>query len=174
MKLRLPGRDKVSDLLAWLAFLMAVAGGFAATGSWLGTLVGKIVNIGPWWLPLALGVGGLAYILFDLFEDGVPDRLRTIYIMILWPSTWASIEGKLGNFLAGWIHDGNTYMDKQLGPWVADHPQGKNTIMTGIAVAAITFALIWGHRYASAKKAARNTAGTATATPTPAARRGAR
>jgi hypothetical protein len=169
MKMRVPG-EKLSDGLAWLAFLLAVIGGFAATSSFIGDLFVAGVHIGPWWLPLALGVVGFLFIIGDLIEDGVPDRLRTVYITILWPSTWLAIEGKFGKLLNSWIVSMNKMLDSKLAVWVSDNPKAQGTIMTGVAAVAISFAVVWAHRYAKKKNA--TNAGTPVATRPVATRRG--
>lgn len=155
-------KSKVSNGLASASWLFALIGGFAATSTFIGTVINKVL-IGPWWIPIVVGVIGFGYVLGDLLEDGVPDRLRTIYITILWPSTWLSIDGKIGKYLNGWIGDMNDFFDKYVKEWVTDDKMAKGTLMTGIAAIFITFSLLWAHRYYKINKAGSTPAASTTA-----------
>lgn len=179
MRLRInKPRETVKDGIAWLAFIAAVVGGMAATASWVGDLVAKVIHIGPWYLPWIVVVIFFLLVLHDLIEDGLPDRLRTIYFVVLWPSALLSIEGKSGSKLNDWIDRFNEWLDKYIAEWITSGDvTKKDAALTGIAAIFISFALYWGHQYARGVKRAKEdlaTAGSTTTTTTSGRGRGRR
>jgi hypothetical protein len=158
--LKISASEKVSNGLAWLAFLLGLVGSFAATGTFVGKFVGKLIGGLPLYLNLPVALVAGVMVLFDLLDDGVPDRLRTIYIVVFWPSWVLGAQGKGAYYVNGWISDWNTKVDKSVGPWVSDHPHSHTTsiLMGTIALAFIGVALYTAHRYYRKNKGA----GTAT------------
>ncbi len=166
--------------LAGAAFVMASVGGLAATGTFVGSIVVWAINIGPWWLPYVLIVGGAFMILGDLGNEGVPERFA-IYLACVWPSFFLAIPKDSGarKYLTGWIDDLNVWLDKTIGDFLG--AKGENSLMTVVAVTGIAVAILYCERYAEGGKFRRGgkgaavgtTAGTTT-TAAPAARRGRR
>lgn len=146
--------DKFKWLLAWASLILACTGGLAATGSFVGTWIVRIVQIGPWWLPfLLIGLGALRW-LGDL-SDGVPNRWA-VYISMLWPSLFLAIpDGKMRESMSGWVDDLNRWLDSHLAVWVGH--AGANAIMTVTAVTCIGMAVLWAHKYAKDAKASNTT-----------------
>jgi hypothetical protein len=161
-------KTKVSNGLAVSSWLLALVAGFAASATFLADWVDKILGIAPdswWFFPIAVGTVGFCFVLGDLLEEGIPDKLSTIYITILWPSTWVSIDGGIGRFLNGWIGDMNGYLDKHFRDLVTDDPMAKGTFFTGVFVIFATFSLFWAHKYARKNKTTADTTSTTSSTP---------
>jgi hypothetical protein len=161
----------VSDLTAWLAFLSGALGSFAATGTFIGAAIGKIASNLPIYIIVPAAGLGFLKVLYDLIDDGVPNRLSTIYITILWPSVLLGAQGKGAHNINGWIKDMNTNLDDKVGPWVSDNPNHTttHTMMTIIALMFLGCSLYSAHRYYRGNKAVRGagagrtTAGTTSA-----------
>jgi hypothetical protein len=146
-------RDKVSNGLAWAAELAAAVGGICATGTFIGDWVGEPLSWLPpdWtlWVTVGLTMGILVFVGLDLLDDGVPDRLRTIYLTLVWPSIVMSLEGDAGSWFDTGIKAVNGWLDKNAAGLFVDDP-GKTTgtvVLTGFAIMFWVFALVWGHRY---------------------------
>lgn len=171
VSLRIKTPEVVTDLTAWLAFLAGILGSFAATGTFIGDTIGGLSSHIPIYFAVPAALLGLYSVLRDLTDDGIPNRLRTIYITILWPSVLLGVQGKGAKDINGWIKDMNTSLDDKVGPWVSDNPTHTttHTMMTILAIMFISFSLYEAHRYFSAKRANRATAApvaTSSATPT--------
>lgn len=165
--LRFKKPEIVGDGVAWLALLSCVLGAFAATGTFIGTFIGKTVHHLPIWIVVPAALIGIARVLYDLLDDGIPNRLSTIYIATLWPSWLLGAQGKGSKYVNGWIHDLNGKIDDKVGPWVSDNPNHTSThaLMTVFAITFIGFGLYSAHRYYSgqrANRAANRTAGATT------------
>ena len=171
--LRIKAFDVVSDLLIWVAFAAGVLGAFALSATKMGAGVGHIFGVFPAWVVLPLALLGLAMVIFDIKDDGIPNRLRTMYITVLWPSALLGVEGPLAGFANGWIHRFNDWIFSKIGPAIDDNPgrTGTATIMATIAITCVVFALYTGHRYyASHRRGGKTTtapvAATSVGTPT--------
>jgi hypothetical protein len=173
--LRIKAFDVVSDLLIWVAFLAGIIGAFALSATKMGAGIGHIFGILPAWVVLPATLIGLAMVIYDLKDDGIPNRLRTMYIAVLWPSALLGVDGPLAGFANGWIHDMDDWIFNKIGPAIDDNPKhtGTATIMATIAVTCIAFALYTAHRYyASHRRGGTTTTPTvATGTPTISANR---
>lgn len=157
-------REKVSNGLAMSAWFFALIGGLAATSMWIGQRIVDVIQIGPWWIPFVLGVLGFWRVLKDLAEDGIPDKLLTIYITIMWPSTWLAIDGKAGKYLNTWLVDLNNLLDKYAKEWFTDNNTAKGAFMTGIALIFVTSALFMAHSYAKKNRGTTTSTSTSTST----------
>jgi hypothetical protein len=157
--LKLNASEKVNNGMAWASFIFAVLGGLTATGTFAGKFVGKIVHGLPIWIILPVALAVLWFIFSDLKDDGVPDRLRTIYMTIFWPSWLLGAQGKLAKYVNGWIYHMNGWIDKKVGPWISDHPShtGTHALMTALSLTFIVLAVLQAHRYYSKNKGAGTT-----------------
>lgn len=157
--LKVSASEKVANGQAWFSCLLALTGGFTATGTFVGKFIGHTIHGLPLWINLPVAAW-TAYMFFaDLLDDGVPDRLRTIYIAIFWPSWLLGAQGKGSHYVNGWISDLNHKIDKNVGPWVADNPSRHSTaiLMTTISLVCIVLALYHAHRYYSKNHGAAST-----------------
>jgi hypothetical protein len=156
--------NKLTGLIAWVSFILAVVGGLAATGSFIGTIIVKIVQIGPWVLPFPLIGVGLLLILGDIIFDGIPNRMA-VYLAIVWPSFFLAIpDGKARQKMSGWIDDLNHWLDKHIAVWIGHG--GANAVMTATAVTCIAMSIVWAHRYAQGKKSSRSSTNAGGGSPT--------
>lgn len=163
--LRIKKPEIVGDLVAWLALVTGILGAFAATGTFIGTTIGKAVHHLPIWIVVPAAFVGALRVIYDVIDDGVPNHLTTIYIAILWPSWLLGAQGKGSKIVNGWIHDMNDKIDDKVGPWVSDNPNHMTThaLMAVIAITALGVSLYSAHRYYSGQRANRAAARTVTA-----------
>jgi hypothetical protein len=170
-------RGVIENPLAALAFIAAGLGGFAVSDTWIGHLIGNIVNIGPIYLPHVLFGAAVFTIACDLFRDGIPERLA-IYLALVAPSLAMAIpeDAKLHTLLGGWITDLNDWLDRALGPWFVG--DAKNVTLTIVGMMSIAISILWCQRYAkngsqqmAAPAAGTTAAATTTVAPTPVRRR---
>ena len=163
-------RGFLNNPVATIVFVVAAFGGVAVSDSWIGHIIGGIVNIGPWYTPHAV-FGALVFAIgCDLLRDGIAERLA-IYLVLVAPSVAMAIpkDAKLHTLFAGWITDMNDWATREIGPWITGSAKG-NVTLTGIGVIAIVIAIIWCERYAKngSQQMTAATGTTSGATPTPA------
>lgn len=163
-------RGFLSNPLAGIVFVVAGFGGVAVSDSWIGHLIGGIVNIGPWYTPHVVFAAFVFAVGCDLFRDGIAERLA-IYLVLVAPSVAMAIpeDAKLHTQFAGWITGLNDWATREIGPWITDSPKG-NVALTGIGMIAITIAVVWCERYAKngSQQMSGATGTTAGASPAPA------
>jgi hypothetical protein len=163
-----------------IVFVVALFAGVAVSDSWIGHLVGNLVNIGPWYTPHVLFGLAVFVIGCDLFRDSIAERFA-IYLALIMPSLAMAIPktAKLHTLLAGWITDLNDWATRVIGPWITNTSKG-NVVLTGIGFIGIAIAITWCERYAKKSgggglDAPASVSGAspapATATPTPVRRR---
>lgn len=144
MRLRVPG-EKASDLMAWLAFLAAALGGIAASATWVGDWIAGIIGILPDWGCWVVFVGLSAMIVRDLLDNGVPNKLATVYFTIIWPSSTMPLDGRIGDWLAGRIDWVNRWIETTMAEWLTDSRVGQASILTMATFTFIALALFWTH-----------------------------
>jgi len=162
-------RGFLDNPLATIVFAVAWFGGVAVSDSWVGHLIGGIVNIGPWYLPHLLFAAAVFVIGCDLFRDGVAERFA-IYLVLVAPSLAMAIpqDAKLHTLLAGWITDLNDWATREIGPWITGSAKG-NATLTGIGMIAVVIAVVWCERFAkNGSQQMSGTNGTPGASPVPA------
>jgi hypothetical protein len=166
--LRIKAFDVVSDLLIWVAFLCGIIGAFAMAATPIGARIGDAFGILPAYFLLPAALLGLAMVLFDIKDDGIPNRLRTMYIAVLWPSALLGVDGPLAGFANGWIHGLSNKIYDKVAPAISDSPthSKSTTIMATIAVTGIVFALYTAHRYYASHRGHRPTPAAAATTGT--------
>lgn len=168
MGLRINKSETVSDGTAWLALIFTLVGSFAATGTFVGGMIGGSAHHLPIYivLPVAVVTGGMFF--YDIVDDGIPNRIRTFAIAALWPSFLLGAQGKGAKNVNGWIHDMNNNLDDKVGPWVSDNPDHTTThiLMATIALSCLGFGLYTAFRYFRGQRAGRRAAATATSTGT--------
>jgi hypothetical protein len=140
-------QQKGIKALAWVSFVIAVAGGTLATETFLGKIVQFFLGLWPWkWIPPVLLVAGLVTVAVDIFIDLTPNQ-AAIWSALLLPSVAASVSGKLGAEVSHWCALLLKQIDAGLHAWITDSS-------TGLAVACIAAALIMARRVVKKSKAA--------------------
>jgi hypothetical protein len=178
-------RGVLENPLAAGVYFCALSGGVAVSDTWIGHLIGHIINIGPVWAPHIAFAAAVIIIVLDWLRDGIPERLA-IYLTLVAPSLAMAIpkDADMHKQLAGWITELNDWLDRTIGPYLVGDQ--KNVALTIIGLLGILIAVIWCERYAkngsssmgtglgAALPAPSSAPVTTTATPAPPRRRPAR
>ncbi len=111
-------QEKGVLVLAWLSFIVAIAGGAFAADTFIGDIVRKILGALPWpWVaPMLLFVAFIAMVI-DLMLDLVPNRAALTSVMVM-PSVATAVDGKLGASILDWAGEIRRVVDENLGPWI--------------------------------------------------------
>jgi hypothetical protein len=126
--------------LAWANLAIASLGGAIAVDTWMGQLVGRILQASPWpWLPPVLLAGLVIAVGLDLFLDGVPNQVA-IAGALLAPSVAGSTPGRLGSTVTDWSGALLDWMSSPLQQWVG------TSSSTGLAVACIVASVLMARR----------------------------
>jgi hypothetical protein len=140
-------QQKGIKALAWVSFVIAVAGGTLATETFLGKAVQGFLGLWPWkWIPPVLLAAGVVTLAVDIFIDLVPNQ-AAIWSALLLPSVAASVTGKLGTQVSHWCKALLDLIDGWLHAWITDSS-------TGLAVACIAASLIMARRVVRKSRAA--------------------
>lgn len=157
--------------LATLTFLVGLGAGMAATGTWIGEWIGKILTgLTPdeWYAPQVLFAILSVAVIADLAREGIAERFAN-YGILIGPSIGMAIpkDAKLHEVLAGWIDDFNGWLDHNVGEWIIGGSAGQHAVMTVFALFGILF-VAWYHEWHSKGRTfgSRTGGGTGTTTTT--------
>lgn len=132
-------RGRGTLILAWISWVVAVAGGAAIAVTFIGGLVAGAIGILPSWIAIVAFTLGVVGMILDLVVDGVPNRLA-IWMAILLPSVARSVPGKLGASVTHASGQIFSSMNHSLGAWVG------TTSTLAVAASLVGIALLVARR----------------------------
>lgn len=133
------GREKGIQALAWISYGLAVAGGAAIAGTFLGGWISGLIGFLPGWVATVAFVAGFIAMAVDLFVDGIPNRLA-IWMGILLPSIARAVPGKLSDTVTHLSGALLSQINASLGVWL-----GVSSSL-GMAAAAVVASLLVARR----------------------------
>jgi hypothetical protein len=85
-------KQKGIKALAWISFILAVTGGAAVAGTFLGDWVSGLIGFFPGWIGVVILAGAFTAMAIDLFVDGIPNQVA-LYTAMALPSVARAVPG---------------------------------------------------------------------------------
>lgn len=133
------GREKLTKILAWTSFVLAVVGGAALSVTFVGSMITGVVRWLPPWMATVAFVVGVALVALDLAMDGVPNR-PAVWLAILLPSVGLAIPGQLSSSVRDGSNTALQWFSGWAGSWLG------TTSSYVLAGAGIAVALVLARR----------------------------
>lgn len=131
--------EKGMLVLAWISFVLAVAGGAAVATTFAGGFVSGIVGFFPGWAATLTFIAAFAIMARDLLIDGIPNR-PAVTTGLLLPSLARAVPGGLGHKVTFYSGQVLGQVKAHLGSFLG------TTSALGVAAVLVAVALILAQR----------------------------
>jgi hypothetical protein len=127
--------------LAWVSFLLALAGGSYADTTFIGGLIRGAVGMFPddWHVAGLILLAAVVTVFIDLFLDLTPNW-PAVGAAIIGPSVASMVNARLGSMVSGWAQAMQDSVGEKVGEFVG------GTTAVGLALACILASLLTARR----------------------------
>lgn len=132
-------KQKGIKALAWISFILAVTGGAAVAGTFLGDWVSGLIGFFPGWIGVVILAGAFTAMAIDLFVDGIPNQVA-LYTAMALPSVARAVPGKLGDTVTDLSRQLLSSVNGALGVWLG------TSSAIGLAITCVVVSLLMARR----------------------------